>query len=49
VLDADQDGLVVPTDDGFEVTEKGRPFIRTICSCFDSYLATSSARHSAGV
>lgn len=49
LVDADTDGLVEPTADGFRVTERGRAFIRTICSCFDSYLATSSAKHSAGV
>lgn len=49
LVEADYDGLVEQTPDGFVVTERGRPFIRTICSCFDSYLAESTARHSAGV
>lgn len=49
LAESDQDGLVIATGDGFDVTERGRAFIRTICSCFDSYLASGAARHSAGV
>ncbi len=49
LVEADTDGLVAATPDGFAVTERGRAFIRTICSCFDTYLANSTARHSAGV
>ena len=50
----DPDGLVVASGDGFEVTETGRPFIRTICAGFDAYLtpaaqAAARPRHSAGV
>ena len=46
---SDADGLVAATEDGFEVTERGRPFIRTICSCFDAYLGQSEATHATGV
>ncbi len=46
---ADVDGLVGRTADGFVVTERGRPFVRSICSCFDAYLGKSAARHSSGV
>jgi oxygen-independent coproporphyrinogen III oxidase len=33
----------------FRVTERGRPFVRAIAACFDSYLGTKATRHSAGV
>lgn len=49
LLGADEDGLVERTADGFVVTERGRPFIRSICSCFDVYLGRSTARHAPGV
>lgn len=51
LLDSDTDGLIEPDPkgDGFRVTEKGRLFVRSIASVFDSYLGTSEARHSAGV
>jgi len=32
------DGLVIPDEDGFEVTEVGRLVIRNIAMCFDRYL-----------
>ena len=43
LLEADTDGLVQPAAGGFRITEKGRPFVRSICSCFDAYLDTGSA------
>ncbi len=51
VVDNDTDGLVVPArdGDGFEITPDGRLFVRSICAQFDSYLAASAAKHSAGV
>lgn len=49
VLDADCDGLVEPTPDGFRISERGRPFVRSICACFDAYLELTPARHAAGV
>ncbi|MFA5949684.1 MAG: oxygen-independent coproporphyrinogen III oxidase [Hyphomicrobium sp.] len=49
VLDADQDGLVERTPDGFRLTDVGRPFVRSVCACFDAYLGQTPARHSAGV
>lgn len=48
IVEADTDGLVQPDIDGFLVTERGRPFVRSICACFDAYL-DSHARHSPGV
>lgn len=49
LLETAEDGLVVPTADGFVVTDVGRPFIRSICARFDAYLPRSIARHAAGV
>lgn len=49
LLGSDEDGLLQATADGFEVTERGRPFIRSICACFDAYLDSGVARHSVGV
>ncbi len=31
------------------MTERGRPFLRTIAARFDAYLGQSAARHSASV
>lgn len=45
----DTDGLLVETPSGFAVTERGRPFVRTICSRFDAYLAAGAAQYSTGV
>jgi oxygen-independent coproporphyrinogen-3 oxidase len=49
IVAEDQDGLVAPTDDGFAVSERGRPFLRTIAARFDAYLGQQAARHSAAV
>jgi oxygen-independent coproporphyrinogen-3 oxidase len=49
LLDADQDGIVEPTMDGFRISERGRPFVRSVCACFDVYLDQSTARHAVGV
>jgi oxygen-independent coproporphyrinogen III oxidase len=49
LIEADQDRLMEPDGEAFRVTERGRPFVRAIASCFDSYLGTSPAKHSSGV
>lgn len=49
VIASDQHGLVAGTAGGFMVTERGRPFIRSICAHFDAYLDRTSACHAAGV
>lgn len=49
LIEGDTDGIVMRSPEGFIVTEKGRPFVRSISACFDAYLETSTARHSAGV
>ena len=36
----EQDALLIVSEDGIEVTEKGRPFIRNICMAFDVLLHT---------
>src|SRR5690606_25105391 len=46
---ADTDGLVESDADQFRVTERGRPFVRTIAARFDTYLETGTARHSLAV
>jgi oxygen-independent coproporphyrinogen-3 oxidase len=45
----DTDGLVREIEDGFEITERGRPFARAIAARFDAYLPRSEARHSLAV
>jgi oxygen-independent coproporphyrinogen-3 oxidase len=45
----DKDGLVTFNGARFAMTEKGRPFVRSIAAAFDSYLAASNARHSLAV
>ena len=45
----DHDELVDFDGECFTMTEKGRPFVRTIAAAFDSYLATGKARHSLAV
>ncbi|WP_137152713.1 oxygen-independent coproporphyrinogen III oxidase [Devosia sp. FKR38] len=45
----DSDALTRIEGDVFAVTERGRPFIRTIASRFDAYLGRNAARHSAAV
>jgi len=44
-----RDGLITMSRDGFAVTERGRPFVRTICAAFDAYLNEGGARHSIAV
>jgi oxygen-independent coproporphyrinogen-3 oxidase len=45
----DHDGLVAFDGARFVMTEKGRPFVRSIAAAFDSYLAAGQARHSLAV
>jgi oxygen-independent coproporphyrinogen-3 oxidase len=45
----DRDGLVDIDGECFTMTEKGRPFVRSIAAAFDSYLAGGKARHSLAV
>lgn len=43
------DGLIEPTATGFRITDKGRPFARTIAGQFDAYLPSGKAKHSLAV
>jgi oxygen-independent coproporphyrinogen-3 oxidase len=47
----DPDGFLKRTDDGFELTSRGRPFVRNICARFDAYLnpVNGGAKHSMSV
>ncbi len=48
---ADDEEIIAPKQagDGFEITDKGRIFVRSICAKFDTYLGKGAAQHSAGV
>lgn len=46
---ADTDGMVEFIGGLFQVTAKGRPFVRSIAAAFDSYFGTGVARHSIAV
>ena len=51
VLAQDPDGIVARTPDGLQMTERGRPFVRSICARFDAYLSPEPGvvRHSMSV
>ncbi|HRO48857.1 MAG TPA: oxygen-independent coproporphyrinogen III oxidase [Hyphomicrobium sp.] len=40
----DTDGLVALSEEGVSVTERGRPFVRSVCAWFDPYLAGDKTR-----
>jgi oxygen-independent coproporphyrinogen-3 oxidase len=46
---SDTDGMVEFTGGLFQVTDKGRPFVRSVASAFDAYFGTGVARHSLAV
>ncbi|MBS0249523.1 MAG: oxygen-independent coproporphyrinogen III oxidase [Proteobacteria bacterium] len=46
---ADPDHLIERCETGFSLTTRGKPFVRTIASCFDSYLDSAKGLHSASV
>lgn len=49
LVSTDRDGLVARTPTGFKVTELGKPFVRSICACFDAYLGLGNAKHALAV
>ena len=49
IIAQDHDGFVRASDDGFVVTQRGRPFLRTIAARFDAYLVPEAGRHSLAV
>lgn len=49
MAEADPDEMIELTGSLFQVTDRGRPFIRSIASVFDSYLETGKTRHSLAI
>jgi oxygen-independent coproporphyrinogen-3 oxidase len=49
LLDADEDHLIESDGEAFRVTDRGRPFVRSIAACFDAYFNSTTARHAPGV
>lgn len=45
----DEDGLVEMAEGQFRVTDRGRPFVRSIAARLDSYFGQGAARHSLAV
>ncbi len=45
----DRDGVFVRSGNRFVVTERGKPFVRSIAAHFDAYLGQGTARHSIAV
>ena len=43
------DGIVEIKDRRIRITERGRPWMRTVAAGFDRYLETGKARHSRAV
>lgn len=46
---SDRDGVFVRAGNRFVVTERGKPFVRSIAAAFDAYLGQGTARHSIAV
>ena len=49
LADAEHEGVLFREDGTIRVTERGRPFVRSICAALDPYFAVGGARHSAAV
>ena len=49
IVAEDTNGFIEPTEDGFRISELGRPFLRTVAARFDAYLPANKARHSMAV
>lgn len=49
LLEADEDHLLESDGEAFRVTDRGRPFVRSIAACFDAYFNPSTARHAPGI
>jgi oxygen-independent coproporphyrinogen-3 oxidase len=49
LLNADADRIVEADGQSFRVTERGRPFVRSIAACFDAYLGAGSGTHASGI
>lgn len=46
---ADTDGMIEFSRGLFQITDKGRPFVRSVASAFDAYFGVGTARHSVSV
>jgi oxygen-independent coproporphyrinogen-3 oxidase len=42
MVEADSAGLLEKVEDGFVVTPRGQPFVRSIAACFDTYLESQT-------
>ena len=49
LLESDPDHLLEQLPAGLRVTERGRPFVRSIAACFDAYLDHTRGLHSTAV
>jgi oxygen-independent coproporphyrinogen III oxidase len=49
LAEADQDGILFKDEAAIRVTERGRPFVRSICAALDPYFGAGGARHSLAV
>jgi len=47
--DLEAEGLIERTDDGFRIPEAAAPFVRTVCTRFDAWLARTDATHAPAV
>ncbi len=47
--DLEAEGLIERTADGFRIPEAAAPFVRTVCTRFDAYLARTDAIHAPAV
>ncbi|KGF70348.1 coproporphyrinogen III oxidase [Hoeflea sp. BAL378] len=45
----DSEGMIEFTGGLFQITAKGKPFVRSVASAFDGYFGTGAARHSLAV
>lgn len=49
LANCDSDGVIEFAGGLFQITAKGRPFVRSVASAFDSYFGAGTARHSLAV
>jgi oxygen-independent coproporphyrinogen-3 oxidase len=46
VIAADDSGLLAQEGETVRLTERGRPFVRSVCAALDPFFSTGTARHS---
>ena len=49
LAELEKDGLVRCSGGKVEITALGRPYVRTVAACFDSYLGRGAGRHAQAV